>query len=25
MVEAQTKRKVVEWPKDLKRKTQPKK
>ena len=25
MVEAQTKRKVVDWPKDLKRKTQPKK
>lgn len=25
MVEAQTKRKVVEWPKDLKRKPQPKK
>ena len=25
MVEAQTKRKVVDWPKDLKRKSQPKK
>jgi hypothetical protein len=25
MVEAKTKRKVVDWPKDLKRKTQPKK